>query len=378
MTTKYLPKHLATRAGHADSARLGAAAARGSRSAVAVGVGLAMPTGAAAFMAAPALAAEDAKPAAPATTNPTPVLSFGAHSAQVKTVQQRLALVADGWYGPVTTAAIKDFQRANGLAVDGVVGVKTWAALQQSSVKASSGDSVLNLGDQGPLVRAVQSKLGVGVDGVFGPKTEAAVKAFQRGAGLVADGVVGVKTTYALAHADAVSGTKKAPAKPRASRSASRASTLVHPNAQYELPFLNGYAAPVTQGPFGSASHHKWNDKHAIDWGVPTGTPVVASASGVVFNAVHDPMGGNSILIRDASGYCMEYAHLSSMNVHAGQRISQGQRIALSGATGHVTGPHLHWGIVDCSSYTSIKIPDSKERGTSYFTGAVGVSRNGA
>ena len=369
--TKYLPKHLATRHGRVESARVGAAAARGSRSALALGVGATLPVAGAAVMAAPAFAAQETPAPAPAPTI-SPVLTFDSRGEAVKTLQARLALVVDGWYGPVTTAAVKDFQRANRLDVDGVVGPRTWAALDASSAQPSAGD-VVRRGDSGPLVRAIQSKLGVNVDGVFGPLTESAVMAFQRSHGLVVDGVVGAKTTYALALAtdQATGGDTGTPGQPGVP-------PLVHPDAPYELPFLNGYPAPITQGPYGAASHHKYYDKHAVDFGVPTGTQVVASASGVVFKTEKNVTGGNTVLIKDASGFCMEYAHLSSMNVVAGQRVSQGQKIALSGNTGFSTGPHLHWGIVDCSSYTSIKIADSKELGTTYVPGTIGVSRNGS
>lgn len=369
--TKYLPKHLATRHGRVESARFGAAAARGSRSALALGVGATLPVAGAAVMAAPAFAAQETPAPAPAPTI-SPVLTFDSRGEAVKTLKARLALVVDGWYGPVTTAAVKDFQRANRLDVDGVVGPRTWAALDASSAQPSAGD-VVRRGDSGPLVRAIQSKLGVNVDGVFGPLTESAVMTFQRSHGLVVDGVVGAKTTYALALAtdQATGGDTGTPGQPGVP-------PLVHPDAPYELPFLNGYPAPITQGPYGAASHHKYYDKHAVDFGVPTGTQVVASASGVVFKTENNVTGGNTVLIKDASGFCMEYAHLSSMNVVAGQRVSQGQKIALSGNTGFSTGPHLHWGIVDCSSYTSIKIADSKELGTTYVPGTIGVSRNGS
>ncbi|WP_298011540.1 peptidoglycan-binding protein, partial [uncultured Microbacterium sp.] len=189
--TKYLPKHLATRHGRVESACVGAAAARGSRSALALGVGATLPVAGAAVMAAPAFAAQETPAPAPAPTI-SPVLTFDSRGEAVKTLQARLALVVDGWYGPVTTAAVKDFQRANRLDVDGVVGPRTWAALDASSAQPSAGD-VVRRGDSGPLVRAIQSKLGVNVDGVFGPLTESAVMTFQRSHGLVVDGVVGAK-----------------------------------------------------------------------------------------------------------------------------------------------------------------------------------------
>ena len=193
--TKYVPKHLSSRAGYLDSARVGAAAARSGRSAVALGVSAALPTGAAALMAAPALAVEGDKAAETAAGSTPKTVAFGARGAEVTQIQARLALVRDGFYGPITTAAVKDFQRANDLTVDGVVGAKTWAVLNTTSAKpasqAGSQDSVIVLGDEGALVRAVQKKLGLTPDGVFGPATLSAVKAFQAEKGLVVDGIVG-------------------------------------------------------------------------------------------------------------------------------------------------------------------------------------------
>lgn len=380
--TKYVPKHLSSHAGYLDSARVGAAAARSGRSAVALGVSAALPTGAAALMAAPALAVEGDKAAEAAAGDTPKTVAFGARGGDVTQVQARLALVRDGIYGPITTAAVKDFQRANNLSVDGVVGSKTWSVLNATSTKPASKpgskDSVVNIGDEGAVVRAVQKKLGITADGVFGPKTLTAVKAFQTDKGLAVDGIVGVRTTYALAKTDAASAKKSTPksSSKKVARKAARP-TLVSPNAPYELPFPNGYAAPISQGPYGSASHYKWNDKHHVDFAVPAGTPVVASASGVVIMAEYNTGGGNTILIRDASGHAMEYAHLSSMNVVPGQRVVQGQQIARSGNTGNSTGPHLHWGIVDGRNFVSIKIAESKELGTSYVPGTLAMSRNG-
>ena len=420
--TKYVPRHMSTRSVRTESARMSVAALRGGRSAVALSAATALPLGAVALSAAPAVA-DTATPESSVADKPT--LSFGSTGDSVVEVQALMALVRDGWYGPVTTSAVKDFQRANNLQVDGVVGQQTWKSLAEASnqpaAQPGTEHAILTLGDEGSVVRSVQRQLNVDVDGIFGDETEAAVIDFQKEHKLQVDGIIGPETATALAMADAaktsapaksadsaaddkgsakavpakvaskpaaakVANAKKSsvakPAKAAAKKpvkAATPASTLAHPNAFYELPFPAGQGYVITQGPFGAASHHKYNDQHHVDFGTPSGSTIVASAAGTVYSAEYTTSGGYTMLIKDATGYCMEYAHLSSFTVAPGQRVAQGQRIAYSGATGQgITGPHLHWGIVDCSSYTSIHIADSKELGTSYVPGAFALSQNGA
>mgnify|MGYP002649682234 CR=1 FL=1 len=81
---------------------------------------------------------------------------------------------------------------------------------------------------------------------------------------------------------------------------------------------------------------------------------------------------------RAADGTVTLYGHVETTLVQTGQLVMAGDQIATIGNRGNSTGPHLHWGIVDCSSYTSIKIADSKELGTTYVPGTIGVSRNGS
>ncbi|NED86067.1 M23 family metallopeptidase, partial [Streptomyces sp. SID11233] len=52
---------------------------------------------------------------------------------------------------------------------------------------------------------------------------------------------------------------------------------------------------------------------------------------------------GYQVVLHHADGRYSQYAHLSALNVRAGQHVAEGQRIARSGATGNVTGPHLHF-----------------------------------
>ena len=118
-----------------------------------------------------------------------------------------------GNYGPITEAAVKEFQRAMKLTVDGIVGPKTWAALFGDAAKEKKPSGVAYsrlLKDTGKLymtgddVKAVQTALKNkgynprGIDGAYGPKTEAAAKAFQKDAGLEVDGIVGPITWAAL------------------------------------------------------------------------------------------------------------------------------------------------------------------------------------
>jgi murein DD-endopeptidase MepM/ murein hydrolase activator NlpD len=84
-----------------------------------------------------------------------------------------------------------------------------------------------------------------------------------------------------------------------------------------------------------------------VDVAVPTGTPLLAPADGVVVLAADDPftLEGKLLMIDHGMGLGSAFLHLSRIDVRVGDRVRQGQPVALSGATGRATGPHLHWGM---------------------------------
>jgi Peptidase family M23 len=84
---------------------------------------------------------------------------------------------------------------------------------------------------------------------------------------------------------------------------------------------------------------------NGLDFRSPKGTPVYASNSGVVRLAKNLFYSGNAVIIDHGTEIFTIYAHLSSIKTAAGRRIEKGQLIGLTGATGRVSGPHLHWGV---------------------------------
>ncbi|MFE9252764.1 transglycosylase family protein [Streptomyces sp. NPDC007088] len=93
------------------------------------------------------------------------------------------------------------------------------------------------------------------------------------------------------------------------------------------------------------ASGSSWSKGYhtGVDFPVATGTSVKAIGAGEVVSAGWGGSYGYQIVIRHHDGKYSQYAHLSALNVKAGQSVAAGQRIARSGATGNVTGPHLHF-----------------------------------
>ena len=135
-----------------------------------------------------------------------------------RTVYPSLSNVTvDGRFGSATAAAVRRFQRYFGLTADGVVGRTTWQKLYEvyndiankllsSSLRPGEYPGVLRSGSSGTAVRELQFYLylmsayessipAIGIDGQFGASTEAAVRAYQRFAGLTVDGIVG-RTTW--------------------------------------------------------------------------------------------------------------------------------------------------------------------------------------
>jgi len=85
-----------------------------------------------------------------------------------------------------------------------------------------------------------------------------------------------------------------------------------------------------------------------IDFGVKSGTPVMAAGNGVIDYAGVFGAYGNYVRIKHDSSHATAYAHLSrfASGIHVGKRVDQGQIIAFSGATGRATGPHLHYEVL--------------------------------
>ena len=84
---------------------------------------------------------------------------------------------------------------------------------------------------------------------------------------------------------------------------------------------------------------------NGVDFRAPVGTPVFASNSGVARLAENLFYSGKVIILDHGNSIFTIYAHLSKIEVKTGQQVEMGQKLGLTGATGRVSGPHLHWGV---------------------------------
>ena len=164
---------------------------------------------------------------------PSPTWQLGDRGAKVSEIQKTLAMAGypsstNGVFDQQTQEAVKLFQQAQGLTVDGVIGKKTLVALenpeaetklpsepqqtnpwppldeQTPATQEEPTQSIWKLGDRGAKVSEIQQKLVAagylsGTDGVFDDKTQQAVQQFQQAKGLNVDGIVGENTLAALA-----------------------------------------------------------------------------------------------------------------------------------------------------------------------------------
>ena len=111
------------------------------------------------------------------------------------------------------------------------------------------------------------------------------------------------------------------------------------------------FRAPVHSPPTDSfGTRRMFNGKLAsihkgMDFRAPAGTVVRASNSGVVVLAQHLYFEGDCVVIDHGMGLYTLSMHFSRIDVHEGQHVQAGDRLGLSGATGRVTGPHLHWAV---------------------------------
>lgn len=131
-----------------------------------------------------------------------PTLKKGSSDPAVRDLQEALKALGydvgpvDGVFGAKTESAVKKFQQAREIKVDGIVGRITWINIDE----ADQSHPVLRIGSAGLPVRRLQSRMSAvgfntgGVDGRFGATTEVAVKKLQQNYHLNIDGIVGLKT----------------------------------------------------------------------------------------------------------------------------------------------------------------------------------------
>jgi peptidoglycan hydrolase-like protein with peptidoglycan-binding domain/DNA invertase Pin-like site-specific DNA recombinase len=186
-----------------------------------------------------------------------PLLATGAGyaqpdgSTQVKALQRRLRTLGlrpgrvDGLFGPRTEAAVERFQLALGLRVDGIVGPRTRLALSRASGSMVGRGAGYDGAGGSTRVRRLQLRLrelGLEpgpVDGLYGPRTKAAVERFQRASGLTADGVAWPQTRRSLArHAAEDERPATTPQVPVSRRAPETATTSEDPEEPPELPLL--------------------------------------------------------------------------------------------------------------------------------------------
>ncbi|WP_460070329.1 M23 family metallopeptidase [Streptomyces sp. YKOK-I1] len=121
---------------------------------------------------------------------------------------------------------------------------------------------------------------------------------------------------------------------------------------------LNAFVLPITDsyvstGYHASSSLWSSGSHTGIDFHAASGTPVHAVGLGTVVEAGWGGSYGNNVVIRMNDGTYTQYGHLSSIGVSVGQQVTPGQQIGLSGATGNVTGPHLHFEARTTAEYGS-------------------------
>jgi peptidoglycan hydrolase-like protein with peptidoglycan-binding domain len=135
---------------------------------------------------------------------PWPLTTEGDREHPARTLQHLLRshgqrVAVDGIFGPRTAAAVRAFQESRQLAPDGDVGALTWAAIIVQVKRGSQGDAVRGVQEEFQFRNlSGDPTIGVQIDGIFGPETDAAVRGFQEALGLSVDGIVGPLTWRAL------------------------------------------------------------------------------------------------------------------------------------------------------------------------------------
>jgi murein DD-endopeptidase MepM/ murein hydrolase activator NlpD len=116
-------------------------------------------------------------------------------------------------------------------------------------------------------------------------------------------------------------------------------------NAMLEKLFGKDVKTKVLSG-FGFRTHPITKVKHlhnGVDFPLSEGTPIYSPFDAIVENVLWNEAGGQQVILKHTNGYKTGYAHLSKTNRRVGESIKAKDLVGISGSTGQVTGPHLHF-----------------------------------
>lgn len=248
-----------------------------------------------------------------------PTLRAGSKGSAVTALQYLLnsrgqSPAVDGSFGPATTAGVKAFQKARHLAVDGVVGAGTWSQLV----------TTLRGGAKGPAVKAAQTLLrargqAVPVDGVMTAGVTAKVKAFQKSAGVTADGVVGARTWAALLNGRPAGGNRAALAKQILAQKQITLAT-VHPGGKHAGSTVRQNVIDTANGK--GALTSPWGDKPnrrvALDPRMLNGLLKLRTQYGYRISVSEIVGGDHSGNSRHYAGIAFDITHINGRHVGSG------------------------------------------------------------
>ncbi len=253
--------------------------------------------------------------------------------------------VVDGDFGPATEADVRRYESRSGLTVDGRVTPRQAEAMRRRAGRRGAapprdtapktyafGERSLRRGNRGDDVKVLQEILGAlgfptGVDGDFGPATEARVRAYEEQRGMVVDGVVSPRQARGM--------------KRRAAQTPQAPDAGANGEGVFPIRGPHNYGGPANRFGDDRGSHrHQGQDVFAA-----TGTPLVAVKAGrVAFRQYQAGGAGNYVVIHGDDRTDYVYMHLQFPgSVAAGQRVRAGQEIGRVGCTGRCSGAHLHF-----------------------------------
>jgi Meckel syndrome type 1 protein len=264
------------------------------------------------------------------------LVAYGDTGEAVAAVQRQVGVDDDGIFGPITQAAVTDFQKRYGIPVTGRVDARTWQALFRSNVTyvGGSGKTVMTVYNGGGGTSAPAGQDGPAPSNKTAPKPVTTTKR-----------TVSAPTTTAPTSTSTDAATNRAATTTPKSTPTTPASAPSTPVQSAGGCGAGKIATPVSGTVTGVYGEARSGHTHAgQDIAAPTGTAVRAAQCGTVTTAGADGSGyGNLVCIQHEGGVSTCYAHLSEIDTTKGAYVHVGDVIGKVGCTGSCTGPHLHF-----------------------------------